>query len=599
MRRVETGAPMTGFVGGAVAGTLRAMADEMHHEPWYEHEFFEEGTHGLGFAHHGARDPLGHTTWQDDGCVGVVHGAIANHDSSNEGALFQRVLDNPTSVADLDGSFVIACLDARGNENRIVVATDKLGTRPCYYADDRVLFGTSLAALLVEYDDPTVDEQAVSDMLLLGNLWGDRTLIEEANALTPATVLEYTDEGEARTERYWKPDFESAPRQGYIPELKARYRRAIDETSTTIGNTGGLWLSGGLDSRTLAAGLSRNAGRTFGSLTAYTYDANPRGGGNPALARRTAERLGIDAEEIVMTPDRFLDVLETTVDLTDGMLRWSSLLNLSTVFDLAQPPNVLMEASGQGELVGQHPRRYTFTECDSAVEGLVRSEQMVDTDTVESLLTTDTDPLRTFEETVARSDERTQRGKMLDVHYTNYYSRMTFASDAVPRSQAGTRVPFAHRDFLEHTAKLPVGYRMGTYRFTDGAIPYGITRPKHELARGLGNGLSRIPYERTGLGPNRPFVAHLAGFVIKTGSARLRSAVAYGGAHEPDVWYRRHNGLRARIDDLLRGACERPWFDAEAIRRLRREHLRGEENHMTTSLAALTTLECWFRRHLD
>ena len=590
---------MTGFVGGAVAGrVLQNMADELHNEPWYERETFEEGTHGLGFAHHGTRDPLGHTTWQGDGRAGIVHGAITNRDQSNEEELFERVLADPTSVADLDGSFVIACLDTR-DEDRVVAATDKLGTRPCYYATDRALFGTSLSALLTDLDDPTVDEQAVSDMLLLGNLWGERTLVEEVSALDPATVLEYRD-GKARTERYWKPDFESAPRRGYIPELKARYHRALDEASTTIGDTGGLWLSGGLDSRTLAAGLARNSGRTFGSLTAYTYDANPRGGGNPELARQVATALDIDVEEIVMTPDRFLDVLETVIDLTDGMLRWSSLFNLSTVFNLPeQPANVLMEASGQGELVGQHPRRYNFTECDSAVEGLVRSEQMVETETVESLLTTDTDPLRTFEETVARSDERTMRGKMLDVNYTNYYSRMTFASDAVPRSQAGTRVPFAHGKFLEHTAKLPVGYRMGTFPFTDGSIPYGITRPKHELARDLGDGLSRIPYERTGLGPHWPFVTQLAGFVVKTGTARLGSAVAYGGASESDVWYRTHDGMRARLDDLLRGACERPWFDADEIRRLRREHLRGDANHVTTTFAALTTLECWFRRHLD
>ncbi|WP_160134790.1 asparagine synthase-related protein [Halococcus salsus] len=589
---------MTGFVGGAVTGRpLQQLADGMYHEPWYEHEFFEGGTHGIGFAHHGDRDPLGHTTWQGDGRMGIVYGGIPDHDRPAE--VFDRLLDAPATLADLDGSFAVVCLDTRGETDRVLVATDKLGTRPCYYVEDRALFGSSLSTLLPELDDPIVDEQAVSDMLLLGNLWGDRTLVDEVKALPPATVLEYS-EGEVRTERYWKPDFESAPRRGYIPELKTRYREAVDEASSTFGDTAGLWLSGGLDSRTLADGLARNAGRTFDSLVAYTYDANPRGGGNPAIARRVAAQLGVEVEELVMTPDRFLDVFETSVDLTDGMLRWSSLLNLSTIFNLdGEPANVLLEASGQGELIGQHPRRYNFVEHDSAVEGLVRSEQMVDTDTVQSLLAIDADPLRTFKETVAESDETTQRGRMLDVHYTNYYSRMTLASNTVPRSQAGTRVPFVNKDFLEHTAALPQAYRMGTFPLTGGSIPYGMTRPKHELARELDNGLDRIPYERTGLGPRRPFLAHLAGFVVKTGTARLRSKVAYGGAHEPDIWYREHEGLRERIDDLLRGACDRPWFDADEIRRLRREHLRGEANHMTTSLAAITTLECWFQRHLD
>ncbi|WP_049898770.1 asparagine synthase-related protein [Halococcus agarilyticus] len=592
---------MTGFVGGTVVGsTLDSLVDELHHEPWYERERFEEGTTGLGFLHHGAKDPAGHTTWQGDGRAGIVHGAISNVDRLGvcPDEVFERVLDDTSFLAELDGPFVIACLDAHAG--RLVVATDKLGTRPCYYAhDDGVVLGSSLAALLPAIDAPAVDEHAVSDMLLLGNVWGERTLVEGVSALGPATVLEYDDAG-VDLARYWKPDYDSAPRRGYVAELVRQYRQAMADVSTTVDGELGLWLSGGLDSRSMAAELRQHAGRTFDSLTTYTYDANPKGGGNPEIAARVASVLDVDNTEVELDPDTFLDIIEESVDLVDGMLRWSSLLNLSTVFSLPNDgTNVLMEASGQGELIGQHPRQYHFTHTDSVVEGLMMSEAMVDASAVDALLTANVDPKRSLRESGRRSAERTTEKRLLDVNYTNYYSRMAFASNEIMRSQVGTRVPFAHGDFLEHTARLPIEYRMGTFPLTKGAIPYGMTRPKHALARSHVGELSRIPYERTGLGPVWPYPAQLAGFVCKTGVSRLRSNIAYGGGKTPDEWYRQHPAFRAYIDELLDDACQRSLFRAEAIRRLQRQHHQREANHVTTLVAAITTVELWLQRNLD
>jgi asparagine synthase (glutamine-hydrolysing) len=573
------------------------MVGAMTHEPWYERDRIENHTHSLGLVHHGSRDTGGHTVWRGEECAGVIHGVISNLGrlGMDVGTAFERVLEDPSVLATLDGPFVIACLDARDG-GRAVVATDKLGTRPCYYsADDRVLFGSDLRALVTQIDDPTLDTQTVSDMLFMGNAWGERTLLEEVSTLPPATVLEHTDDG-VHTERYWKPDFESAPREGYISELRDRYQQTIGDAATTVDGSLGVWLSGGLDSRTLAAEFARNAD----SLAAYTYDANPRGGGNPEIAGQVASRLGIPLTEVELTPMDFLDVIERCVDLTDGMLRWSSLLNLSAVFDVpAHGADVLVEASGQGELFGQHPRRYHLTHTDSVLEGLIRSETIVGADTPQALLNVDVDPYGSFKESIERSDEPTDEGTLLDISYTNYYPRMTFASNQVTRNRVGTRVPFASGVLLEHTARLPLVYRMGTFPCSDGTIPYGITRPKHELARSLGSGLHRIPYERTGLKPVRPFGAQLAGFVAKTGYSRLRSRIAYGGEKMPDAWYRRHPRFRSYVDGLLDDACERSVFCADAIRQLQDEHRRREAHHVTTSIAAVTTLELWLQRTLD
>ncbi len=592
---------MTGVFGGSLSmAALEDAASSLHDEPWYERETFETDDYALGLVHHGDRDPSGRLTYDDGDRAAVVNGAITNRDrlglSTDE--LFESLFDDPAALlARLDGPFVVAAIDQ--TTDRLIVATDRLGTRPCYYLDDGTAFASGLAPLITRLDDPTVDERAVSDMLLMGYVWGEKTLVEGVTRLPPATVLEYRA-GEVSTDRYWSPSFDALPDDGYLTRLADRYRTVIDDTAGTIDDDAGLWLSGGLDSRTMAGELARHAGRAFDDLEAYTYDANPSGGGNPALARRVADHLDIGIDQVELTPELFLERLGEAVDLTDGMLRWSSFLNLLSVYALPDDhAGVLMEGAGQGELMGHHLRRRHFTGTDSPVESMYWSEAMVDHGTVSDLLAADVDPLQSFVDTAERSDARTKKGTILEAHLDNYYARMTLASNEIPRSRAGTRVPFAHREFLEYVARLPLKYRIGTVPFTNGTIPFGVTPAKLTLTRDLNPDLATIRYERTGVAPKYPYPLHVAGFLTTTAAARLLKRTTYGGRSTTDEWYRNDPRVREFFDDLLERACERSVFDAETIRRLRREHLAGDADHMVTSIAAITTLELWMERNLD
>jgi asparagine synthase (glutamine-hydrolysing) len=591
---------MTGIVGGAISEpTLGEMEEELHEESWYGRERFAVGDCSLALVHHGERDTAGRLTWTDGERAGVVHGAISNRDELglDTDELFEALFADPNRLcARLDGPFVIAGVDGTG---RVILATDRLGTRPCYYhANDGVRFASGLGPLLVGIDDPTVDEQAVADMLLMGTVWGEKTLVEGITKLPPATVLEY--DGSLSTERYWSPSFDALPVDDYLPGLVERYRTVIGDMATTMDDDAGLWLSGGLDSRTMAAELARHAGEEFDRLETYTYDANPTGGGNPKLAGEVAAHLDLDIDLVELTPDLFIERLGEAVDLTDGMLRWPAFLNLLSVYTLPEShAEVLLEGAGQGELMGHHLRRHHFTGTDSPIESLYWSESMVGRDSAAALLDTDVEPLQSLVETADESERPTMGETILEAHFDNYYSRVTLASNAIPRSQAGTRVPFAHRDFLEYAARLPLKYRIRTIPCTDGKIPYGMTPAKLALTATLDADLADIRYERTGVAPKHPYPVHVAGFLTTTALTRLAGGTSYGGRSVPDEWYRNHSGVREFIDELLEGACERPFFDGEEIRRLRREHLTGEANHMVTSLAAITTLELWLQRNLD
>ena len=593
---------MTGLVGGAVTGRdLDETVDALWEEPWYGREELEIGDLGFGLLHHGERDPESHTAWEGDGRVGVIYGAVSNLDSldMDREALFDGLLERPAAtLSRLNGSFLVAAGDSEG---RLRVATDRLGSRSCFYATRGGLrFGSEIDAPLTGLDDPELDHQGVSDLLLMGNMWEDHTLVEGVSALRPATVLEYED-GEATTRRYWTPEFEPLePGRAYVDELVDRYRRAVGETASTMSGTVGVWLSGGLDSRSLVGELAPHAGRGgFDRLVGYTYDANPAGGGNPKLARRVAESVGADLTEVEVSPDRFLDAIERSVAITGGMLQWNTVLNLSSVFNLGNPESgVMLEGSGQGELIGNHLRQYHFRGADSLVESLCHSETSNDVKTVCELLEVDVNPLATFKESAERSGEMPFEKSVLDAHFQNYYARNTLASDQLARSQVGTRVPYLHGDFLEHAARLPVDYRMGTVPYTGGSIPYGVSPAKLGLMRGVSEELSEIPYERTNVPPNWPWEAHVAGFIGGTGFDRLRSKTTYGGWGMPGVWYRDNAPFRRFLNELIDDACDRDLFNADALRRAQDAHLSGERD-MIPQLGPVTTIELWLQSSFD
>lgn len=596
---------MTGLTGGTVSGTaLDAMAGSLEREAWYETERFEGGDCAIGFVHHGDRDPAGHASWRDGVRAGAIHGAVSNRNGRglDTDELLEAVLERPREVLpDLDGPFLIACHD--GAADRVVLATDKIGARPCYYAtgDGGVAFGSTVKAPLVRVDDPTVDVAAVGDVVMLGHVWGEKTLVEEVSALPPATVLEYEAGGVERS-RYWTPSFEEVePGDGYVFELANRYRDAVADVAGTVDGEAGLWLSGGLDSRAMATELERTVGTDGGidALRTYTYDSNPPAGGNPDLAGRVADALGVANQQVPLDGGRFAAVVESAIDATDGMVRWNTLINLSAVHNLgADTPGVVLEAAGQGELLGEHLTRYQFTECETAAEGLYHRQRAVPRETFDDLLDADVDPRAPFERSARESAEPTMRRRMLDAHLRNHYARFVLASNSMARRVVGTRTPFANGAFLDHVAGLPTTYRMGTVPFTDGSVPYGASRTKLRLSRTLNPELAAIPYERTRLPPRYPYPAHIGGFVATTGLRRLVDRATDRNRSLGAVWYRTDPDLRTYVDDLLCGAGERPFFDAATIRDLRREHLVGEANHVFT-LAPVSTVEAWLRNHVD
>ncbi len=590
---------MPGIFGGCATGADFAVALESSHPTrGNEDELTEVGPFGLGLRHHGASDPDGHAWWADGRRCGAMYGAAVNRDDLGWSVadLFERLLDDPDgTLAKLNGPFVVAAFDAAAD--RYVVGTDKLGTRTLYYRTDRGLrFGSELHTLVT--GDDSVDARAVSDILLIGNVWGEKTLVEGVRTLPPGTYLEY-EAGEAATVEYWRPRLDPArPGEQYLSELVDGYRTAMAESAATLPDSVGLFLSGGLDSRSMAAALHHNAERgAFDSLRAFTYASSRPGRGDSRLARRVADRIGVDVRELRLSPRSFMHRLDEAVSRTDGMANWIYLAGPATVFEIPEAHRCMMlEACGQGELFGEFPYRHHLTDC-TVTEAFRKSDTTADPERVCEMLSGDGDPMETFRTLSRRSAESDRRRRILDIHYENYYARSHMVSTKLYRSLMGTRVPYAHDEFLDRATRLPLAYRMRTLPLSDGRAPYAVTRPKLELMRRLSPELSDVPYERTLVSPNRPYPAHVLGYGINKVRQKAGELVR-SSPGVPGTWFRSDPEFRARIDELLEGAASREFFDAEAVHRLR-EGLRRDGEPEVWPIGAVTTVELWLRRHFD
>lgn len=588
---------MTGLIGGNYSeSTLRRLLGETPTKAESETVTLSRGEYALGVEHLSEKDPDGWETYDEDGLTGIIYGAVSNLSALDwsAGDLFERAFENPTdTLPNADGPFALACTDG----DRLVVATDKLGTRSIYYAEDGddFLFGSNLNELAEALPDPTVDERAVGDLLVIGHVWGDKTLLEEATFLDSGSTLEYEGD-DPQVRRYWNFEFDTRPKASFSRNIASAYRTAMRDSAATMdGSSVGLWLSGGLDSRTMAAELSQHVP----DMMTYTYDANPAGGGNLELAREVSGVLGLGNEEVDLTPEPFVENFEDAVTIVDGMLGWNTFLNLTSVFSMSEPADMLIEACGQGGMMGDGIGRASIELSDSREDALYRAKHQTDKETVSEILSGDVDLDRTYREEVGKSNQDGYAETVMDAYYRNYFPRGDFASNKLVRSRAGTRVPFAHGEFLRTVTKMPLEDRVKWIPGTGGKIPYGTAQGKLDLTREIGHGMEDIPYERTKMAPERPLWQHATGFVVSTSIQRLLGTTAYGGRRMQSVWSISNDDLRSHLVGLMEDAADREFFDGDTVRGITEEHFETQEEDHIGAVSGLTTVEQWLQSNYD
>ncbi|HET7619374.1 MAG TPA: asparagine synthase (glutamine-hydrolyzing) [Vicinamibacterales bacterium] len=157
----------------------------------------------------------------------------------------------------LRGMFAFAVWDAR--TRRLLLARDRLGVKPLYYAPlpgGDVVFGSELKSLL---EDPEVPREwradAIDAYLTLLYVPAPDTIYRGVYKLPPAHVL-IAEGGRVRTRRYWDLTFpgggDARREDEYLAQLDALLRESVALRQISDVPLGA-FLSGGIDSSTVAA----------------------------------------------------------------------------------------------------------------------------------------------------------------------------------------------------------------------------------------------------------------------------------------------------------------------------------------------------------
>jgi asparagine synthase (glutamine-hydrolysing) len=159
-------------------------------------------------------------------------------------------------VERLIGDFAFAIWD--GQARRLFCARDRFGVKPFYYACSRGFFVFSNTLECVRLHSAVGDalnERAIGDFLLFGfNEDTATTTFADVQRLPPAHSLT-VDAGTARQHRYWTLPVDGRIRyrrwHDYVEHFADLLRAAVDDRLGA--GRAGIWMSGGLDSTSIAA----------------------------------------------------------------------------------------------------------------------------------------------------------------------------------------------------------------------------------------------------------------------------------------------------------------------------------------------------------
>ena len=302
-------------------GELRDMCDVMvHRGP------DDEGVHvgdGIGLAMrrlsiidlHNGHQPVAN---EDESVWVVFNGEIYNYrqlrkELEGRGHRFRTSSDTETivhlyeefgtrAVEHLRGMFAFAVWD--GRLRQLLLARDRLGIKPLYYAerDGEFVFASELKSILqLPHVDRTLNWEAVRHLFTFLATSGTDSIVAGVKKLEPGHVAILREGHRLQTERYWDVTF-TPDTTATEQDLIRRLRHLLVDTVAAhqISDVPvGAFLSGGIDSSAIVALMARQSSTRIKTFSVGFHE----GGFNEhEYARKVAARFGTEHHEIVLEP---------------------------------------------------------------------------------------------------------------------------------------------------------------------------------------------------------------------------------------------------------------------------------------------------------
>src|SRR3989442_134720 len=352
---------------------LKDGVASLHHRGPDDRGLWFEGGVGLGHARLSILDlsPLGHQPMasRNGRWVMVFNGEVYNFreirkDLKMLGHTFFGTGDSevileafaewgPAAVRRFVGMFAIALWSKA--DSRLYLLRDRVGVKPLYYGwnGNSLWFGSELKALRAfGHWSPQLDRSAMVDYFRYGYIAEPRSIYQNVFKLPAGHWLELGPDGEKKIEPYWSVlDAALNRRQSSGNELAEeldalmidafRYRMISDVPV-------GVFLSGGIDSSSVAAILQHHGGQR---IKTYTIGLNDAAFDESPHAERVARHLGTEHTTRILKVSDAMRILPQWGNLYDEPFGDCSGVPTLLVSQVAsESVKVVLSADGGDEL---------------------------------------------------------------------------------------------------------------------------------------------------------------------------------------------------------------------------------------------------------
>jgi asparagine synthase (glutamine-hydrolysing) len=326
---------------------LKRMNDAMSHrgpdgEGFWDAASFDDGW-GVMLAHrrlsildlsNAASQPMVDPT---TGNVIVLNGEIYNYvelrkrltsaghsfQSTGDTAVMLRALsvDGRGAIRALRGMFAFAFWSVK--DRSLVLARDPLGIKPLYIARNTdsngtwsLAFASEVRAILASglLGTPKLNPLAAASVVWNGFMVAPQTAVQQIESVMPGELRVYDTRGNERDrESYWAP----ARRDAIVPIEEDELGQVLQECVRVHLASDvplGVFLSGGVDSSAVANLAQKTAGSRISTFTLNFDEAEFSEG---KIARRVAEAIGTQHQELVLTEAQFTSKLDAALDSLD------------------------------------------------------------------------------------------------------------------------------------------------------------------------------------------------------------------------------------------------------------------------------------------
>ena len=211
------------------------------------------------------------------------------------------------TVERLIGMFAFAAWDR--STRTLTLGRDRLGIKPLYWGrvDGNLVFASELKALAVFPGwQPEIDRDALASFMRYGYVPTPMSIYRNIHKLAPGTLLECGEDGEIRRTPYWS--LREVARRGQADLLDVSDGEAREAVETLLSDAVrrrmvadvplGMFLSGGIDSSTIAALMQGNSARP---IRTFSIGFREKGYDEAADAKRVAAHLGTEHTELYVT----------------------------------------------------------------------------------------------------------------------------------------------------------------------------------------------------------------------------------------------------------------------------------------------------------